>query len=428
MAGVAVIRVSGAGARTAFECLSGRLPAPRRAVLRAIRYPDSEEVIDRGLVLWFPAPESFTGEDCCEFHVHGSPAVIAAMFRALGSLARMRPAEPGEFTLRALRRGRLDLTEVEGLSDLIRARTEAQRRQALSQSEGGLRAAAEGWRGELLQIRALCEAAVDFAEEDGIGEAGAREIEFRLAKLVSEIDASIRKAETGQAVRDGFRIVIAGPPNAGKSSLLNALAGREAAIVSAIPGTTRDAIEVMLDLGGLPVIFSDTAGLRGHTDDEIERIGMSRTRELASRAHLVLWLSEDAKVMPPENLTGGEIVRVLNKCDLPQSQSGLIRNNPDYRISVKTGSGMAELLDGLLKRVKAQMIVDDSAIVANERQRKCLIDMVKNLRSAQESNRSGLELIAEELRAATDAVGRLTGRIDVEEVLGEIFSRFCIGK
>jgi tRNA modification GTPase len=425
IAGIAVIRVSGPATRAIVSGLCGRLPRERYASLSTLRHPAGGDVIDRGIVLWLPGPGSFTGEDSAEFQVHGSRAVVDALFKAIGSFAHVRTAEPGEFTLRAFHNGRLNLMEVEGLSDLIGARTESQRRQAVQQSGGMVRATIEGWRQELLQLLARAEAAVDFIDEAGVSEAAQAEIGSRLSILIPKIEAALAGAAKGRAIREGIKVVIAGPPNAGKSSLLNFLAGRDAAIVSAHPGTTRDAIEVSFDMEGLPVIFTDTAGLREETQDEIERIGMARSWREVGEAEIVVWLTEPDSPPPPQAIIDSRPIWVENKCDLDLR---LFRNDPHYRVSVRTGEGMTAFLNGLRQRIAEEYGANEPAMIVRARQRECVEVLLECLKSAKNQHFSVIELQAEDLRAAADALGRLVGKINVEDVLGEIFDEFCIGK
>src|ERR1700730_11156248 len=290
---IAVLRLSGPASRTIVKNLAGKLPEPRKAALTIFREPATGEAIDNGFVIFFPAPKTYTGEDYAEFHVHGGRAVVAAMVKAIGGIAGTRPAEPGEFTRRALLNGKMDLAEVEGLADLIDAETDWQRRAALRQAQGALGRQAAIWRGALLEAAALLEAEIDFPEEEGVpGFSGRRAGEI-LAPVLAGLKSELAAARAGERLREGATVVIAGPPNAGKSSLLNALARRDVAIVSPFAGTTRDIIEVHFDLGGCPVTLIDTAGLRDSAD-AVEEIGISRAREKAQTADLVLWLSEAA--------------------------------------------------------------------------------------------------------------------------------------
>ncbi len=424
-AGVAVIRISGPAAGGALRSLCGPLPAPRHASLRKLKHPQSDDLLDRGLVLWLPGPASFTGEDMAELHVHGGRAVIGGVIGALVSAPGMRLAEPGEFARRAFENGKLDLTEVEGLADLIAAETEAQARQALSQAEGGALSLYESWRDELVKAQALAEAGLDFADEADVAADAAVQADAIVAKLLASISQHLQDRR-GERLRDGFRIVIAGAPNAGKSSLLNALARRDVAIVSEEAGTTRDVIEVHLDLGGLPVIVTDTAGLR-EAEGAVEAEGIKRALARAGEADLVLWVVDATAPQwdAPDTLIAAKTgkVCVLNKVDLvktPQIAEGLA-------LSAKTGEGVAALVELLADRARDGLAVGEPAIVTRARHRTELEAACLALERFR-GERGGPELKAEELRLAARHLGRLTGRIDVEEVLGAIFAEFCIGK
>jgi tRNA modification GTPase len=422
-AGVAGIRISGPAAGTALRALCGPLPPPRHASLRKLKHPKSGDLLDRGLVLWLPGPGSFTGEDMGELHLHGSRAVVGGVIGALLAADRVRLAEAGEFARRAFENGRLDLTEVEGLADLIAAETAAQARQALAQSEGGARALYEGWREELVKAQALAEAGLDFADEaDVAADAGAK-ADAIVAKLLAAISHHLADRR-GERLRDGFRVVIAGPPNAGKSSLLNALARRDAAIVSAEAGTTRDVIEVRLDLRGLPVIVIDTAGLR-EAEGAVEAEGIRRALARAGEADLVLWLIDATAPRPepaPAEL-GAAVVPVINKIDLSRPSAG----GDGLALSAKTGEGVSALVDLLAEKAEAALAVGEPAVITRARHRAELEAAAEALHRYQQV-RAGPEFKAEELRIAARHLGRLTGHIDVEEVLGAIFSEFCIGK
>lgn len=423
-AAIAVIRVSGPKTRNVLEALCGGEPPARHASLRDIG-PPRLPAIDRGLVIWFPGPASFTGEDMAELHTHGSRAVVSEVIEAVLSLDGTRVAEPGEFARRAFENGKLDLTQVEGLADLISAETEAQRRQALAQAEGSLRALYEGWRAELLRAQALVEAGLDFADEGDVVADVATKAEAIVAPLLASISHHLADRR-GERLRDGVRIVIAGPPNVGKSSLLNALARRDVAIVSEEAGTTRDVLEVHLDLGGLPVILSDTAGLR-ETESKVEAEGVRRALSRTEQADVVLWLVDaTAPVWEPPAALGAKVaICVLNKIDLVP-ESGTPRDC--IQISAKTGQG----LDGLIEALEEQ-----AALVAETGASAPLMTRARH-RAELEGARAALqrfgdpalspELEAEELRITARHLGRLTGRIDVEEVLGAIFGEFCIGK
>jgi tRNA modification GTPase len=415
--GVAVLRISGSGCRSAGEALAGVLPRPREASLRSIRACDTGEVIDRGLVLWFPGPASFTGEDMLELHLHGSRAILAEVIRNLSKMPGLRAAEAGEFTRRAFLNDKMDLTEAEGLADLIEAQTEAQRRQALRQAGGALHRAAEAWRSELLDLMALIAATLDFADEGDVDAFPAAEVLGRIDTLSRSLGSALASARSGEIIRDGATVVIAGPPNAGKSSLLNALARRDVALVSPHAGTTRDVIEVTLDLQGLPVVFVDTAGLR-ETDDPVERMGIERTRARAEHADVILWLSEN-ETPPPRDMDHS--IRVRTKSDLFGESS--VDALP---VSAQVGLGLEDLLSTIHAKLEALVTGAELPLVTRERQRYAL----EKAEGFLEGATLGMppELVAEHLRGACTALDVLVGRIDVEDVLGVIFGRFCIGK
>jgi tRNA modification GTPase len=424
-AGVAVIRISGPAAGDAMRALCGPPPPPRQAALRKMKDPRSGEVLDRGLALWLPGPASFTGEDIAELHVHGGRAVVGRLIDALLSVKGLRLAEPGEFARRAFENGRIDLTEVEGLADLIAAETEAQARQAIAQAEGGARALYESWREELVKAQALAEAGLDFADEADVAADAAVQADASVANLLTCISKHLADRR-GERLRDGFRVVIAGPPNAGKSSLLNALAERDVAIVSEEAGTTRDVIEVHLDLAGLPVIVIDTAGLR-EAKGAVEAEGVRRALARVEDADLVLWMVdaaapqvEDKSAYIPANAVH---IRILNKVDLVKSA----QIADGVALSAKTGEGVAELVELLTKRAEEGLGVGEPAVITRARHRAELEAAAEALSRFREE-RGGPEIKAEQLRIAARHLGRLTGRIDVEEVLGAIFFEFCIGK
>ena len=421
---VAVVRISGRDSGPALSALvGGALPPPRRAVVRRLVRPGTGEAIDQALVLWLPAPGSFTGEDVAEVHCHGGLAVRAAILGALSGMNGLRAAEPGEFTRRAFLNGRMDLSEVEGLSDLIEAETEAQRRQALRQMDGALSRPVMNWRERLLDAAALLESYLDFADEEDIPSSVDRAGFDELTAVRAEVEAALAGAVRGERLRDGFAVVIAGPPNAGKSTLLNAFAQRDVAIVSPHAGTTRDAIEVRCDLGGLPVLFIDTAGWRD-TEDPVERVGIERARERAASADLVLWLDPgDAadRAFPPERMP---ILRVRTKVDV----AGNGPSDHDAAVSAVTGSGM-ETLIALVQGHAHDSMGGGDALVTRERHRAALSSVAECLARAQEVYSAGqVELAAEDVRLALRALGRISGQVDVDEVLDRIFSRFCIGK
>jgi tRNA modification GTPase len=463
-AAIAVIRVSGPRAGAALKALTGKIPAPRLATLGRLRRPQSKEIIDEALVLWFPGPRSETGEDMTELQVHGGRAVIAAVLQALSGIAGLRPAEAGEFTRRAFENGKLDLTAVEGLADLVMAETETQRRQAFLHHKGLLGDCVEGWRQKLIQALALTEAAIDFCDE---GDVPGDVIEPALAvarELHDEIGAALADGGRGERLRDGLVVAIAGPPNAGKSTLLNRIAKREVAIVSPVAGTTRDVIEVHLDLGGLPVTLLDTAGIRG-TEDPVELAGVRRARERAAAADLVLWLEDSTGPLAEsrKKLDASKVWLVRTKVDLladrnesetTRSGKNEPRSNPngrlkdiadkelvsksepkfnkhelEFSISAVSGVGFDHLLSVLSCYAENHLNGAESALITRERHRRALLDTQAALDQVLElAAANQQELIAEELRRAARALARLVGRVDVEDILDVIFRDFCIGK
>ena len=423
--GVAVIRLSGPASRAALLSLCGSLPQPRRAVLKSIHAAGGDK-LDEGIVLLFPAPNSFTGEDCAELQLHGGRATVKAVLAELGAMEGLRAAEAGEFSRRAFLNGRLDLVEVEGLADLIAAETEMQRRLAIEQASGGQSKLYDSWAKRLTHARAMIEAELDFSDEDDVPGSVADTIWSDMCALEQEILNHLADARAGEIVRDGLQVVIAGPPNAGKSSLLNYLAKRDVAIVTDVPGTTRDVVHVDLDLGGFAVRLYDTAGLR-ETSDIVEQEGIRRTHLSIAQAHLVLLLSAEGAPewgsLAPDY--SGPVIRVRTKADeLEASWPG---GNADVMISVRTGAGIGELLQ-LVGRQLPEL--EGSALALPTRQRHAL-----HLRTARENieyalaaSGAGLDIQAEYLRLAGQCLGRVTGRVDVENLLDVIFSEFCIGK
>jgi tRNA modification GTPase len=427
-AAIAVVRISGSNARVGLETFGVKLPEPRRAARARLIDPDSRETLDDALALWFPSPRSETGEDTVELHLHGGRAVLAKVFAVLGSLKGFRPAEAGEFTKRAVLNGKMDLANAEGLGDLVSAETEAQRRQAMHQYQGALSKKVEAWRERLIEAMALVEANLDFSDEADVPENLISPAAETARKMLSEIEAALADARRGERLREGFSVAIAGAPNAGKSTLLNALAQRDVAIVSDIPGTTRDVIEVALDLNGVPVVLIDTAGIRD-TADPIEMEGVRRATARAEAADLVLLL------VGPEGAAALSLSRadqviwpIRTKADLFDSDSkrSLIPKD-SVMVSAKTGMG----IDDLLKRLsrEAERFAGQPALVTRERQRVALREAAERISSALALTKPGQEeLFAEELRLAARSLGRITGRVDVEDVLDKIFSSFCIGK
>lgn len=430
-AAICVVRISGARSRFILETIAGGVPPARHLSLRVLRDPANGEPLDQALVAFMPGPHSFTGEDQVELHIHGGLATRGAVLHALTGVGGCRAAEAGEFTRRAFLSGQMDLTRVEGLADLIDAETEAQRRQALFQLEGRLGNVAEAWREDVLQALALLEASLDFADEGDIPET----LEAQAADRIAQLHAGIGRVlaePSGERLREGLIVVLAGPPNAGKSTLLNALAQRDVAIVSPIAGTTRDVIEVRCDLGGLPVLFVDTAGLRESTD-AIEQEGVARALARARAADVVLWL------VPPEGApaapSGGRVIRVGTKGDLVQREthnaggSNRMRDDVDLVLSATTGEGMATLLSALREEAERSLGRGD-AVLTRERHRHALTRAHAALGRALELLHAGQasELATEDVRVAAHAVGEVTGRVDVDDVLDRLFSSFCIGK
>jgi len=418
-AGVAIVRVSGPQAGNALSQLAGpELPHPRVAMLRKV-VAAAGDPIDDGLVLWFPGPASFTGEDVAEFHIHGGRAVIEALLAALGGLTGLRPAEPGEFTRRAVENGKFDLTQAEALADLINAETETQRRQAFRQYEGALADLYEGWRAALIRAAAWAEAVIDFSDEevppDAIVQAKAQ-----LADIHEEIRAHLNDARRGEILREGFYLTVIGPPNSGKSSLINALARRDVAIVSEIAGTTRDVLEVHLDLGGYPVIVADTAGLR-ETADHIEAEGVRRALVRAEAADAVLLLRDAASAAAPIPPLPQEPALVIwNKADLASPPEG------GLSVSALTGAGISQLLEAIGNIIQKRFADETGTPLTRERHRCGLSSAACALYRSMAADAP--EIIAEEIRIAMRELGRITGHVDVEELLDVIFRDFCIGK
>ncbi|MDR6769413.1 tRNA uridine-5-carboxymethylaminomethyl(34) synthesis GTPase MnmE [Azospirillum sp. BE72] len=427
--GVAVVRISGPEAGSALAALTGRpLPAPRRAVLTKLRDPRTGDMLDDALVLRFTGPASFTGEDVVELHLHGGRAVVAGVIEALATLPGLRLAEPGEFTRRAFENGKLDLTEAEAVADLIDAETNAQRRQALRQMEGALGRLYDAWRERLTRALAHIEADIDFAEDDlpgGVTDA----VRPVVAGLADEIAAHLDDGGRGERLREGLHIAIVGAPNAGKSSLLNALARRDAAIVSARAGTTRDIIEVHLDLGGYPVVLADTAGLREAAADEVEEEGIRRARDRAARADVKVAVF-DATTLPDLDpatldLIDRDTVVVFNKTDLATA----IDLRPDLSpilVSAQTGAGLRALEEKLTEFSADRLAIGSAPSLTRARHRAALTECREALLRALDAPLP--ELAAEDVRLASRALGRITGRVDVEDLLDVIFRDFCIGK
>lgn len=433
---IAVVRVSGSQAGQVLKMLAGKLPAPRQASRRLLR-DRAGEPIDDAVVLWFPGPASATGEDIAEFHTHGGRAVLATLLTSISFIPNTRAAEPGEFTRRAFENGKLDLTEAEGLDDLIHADTDRQRRQALRQLQGLLGDRARDWRERIIEASALIEAGIDFSDEGDVPAELMAPAISAIKALHDEIAKVLATQGHSERLRDGLVVAIAGEPNVGKSTLMNQLARREVAIVSPHAGTTRDVIEVQLDLDGYPVTMIDTAGIR-ETDDPVEQEGVRRARARAEDADLVLWLVEPEQAVDPVPLqslqnsgteidrSGGPVWIVRNKIDL--SRAGGSAAPGEFAISAREGDGIPELVEALVKFAAEFFGASEDGVVTRARQRDLLSRASDSLRRSLELVEQGEELAAEELRAAAYALGRLLGRVDVEDVLGAIFQKFCIGK
>jgi len=422
---IAIVRVSGPNAGIALERLAKTLPVPRMA-MHVLLTDDKRDPIDDAVVLWFPGPASATGEDVAEFHIHGGRAVLVALFAALASIDGLRPAEPGEFTRRAFENGKLDLTEAEGLDDLIHADTDRQRKQALRQLKGLLGDRARNWRQQIIEALALVEVGIDFSDEGDVSaELMAPALE-KAAALRSEMEIVLAAQGRSERLRDGLVVAIAGQPNVGKSTLMNQLARRDVAIVSPHAGTTRDVIEVQLELDGYPVTVIDTAGIR-ETADPVEEEGVRRARARAGEADLVLWLMDSADAAHPEGwLASGDapVWLIRTKTDIAPGEV----NGGAMSISATRGDGLPELMSALVDFASQYFGQGEAGVITRDRQRNLLQRTMELLRHAALSAQQGDELVAEDLRAAAYQLGRLLGRVDVEDILDSIFRDFCIGK
>jgi tRNA modification GTPase len=419
-----MVRVSGPTAGAALELLAGKIPAARvasRTMLRDLK----GQPIDDAVVLYFPGPASATGEDVAEFHVHGGRAVLASLFAALSSIDNVRAAEPGEFTRRAFENGKLDLTEAEGLDDLIHADTDRQRRQALRQLKGLLGDKARTWRAQIIEASALIEAGIDFSDEGDVPAELIAPALVKVTTLLDEITEVLAARGRTERLRDGLVVAIAGPPNVGKSTLMNQLARREVAIVSPYAGTTRDIIEVQLDLDGYPVTVIDTAGIR-ETDDPVEREGVRRARARAAEADLVLWLADIDDARPAESDVPTWIVR--NKIDLDPGNGARRQGVSQFAISASRGDGLAQLISALVGYAQEFFGSAEAGLISRQRQRDLLQQAAASLQRSIEVIGKGEELAAEDLRSAAHSLGRLLGQVDVEDIIDVIFREFCVGK
>jgi tRNA modification GTPase len=420
---ISVVRLSGPQAGTVLTRLAGKIPASRMAS-RVLLRDGSGQPIDDAIILWFPGPASATGEDVAEFHVHGGRAVLTALFAALSAFENVRAAEPGEFTRRAFENGKLDLTEAEALDDLIHADTDRQRRQALRQTRGMLGERARHWRAQIIEASALIEAGIDFSDEGDISAELVAPALVKIGALHGEIEEVLAAQGRSERLREGLVVAIAGAPNVGKSTLMNQLARRDVAIVSPHAGTTRDVIEVQLDLDGYPVTVIDTAGIR-ETDDPVEQEGVRRARARAEEADLVLWLVDGSSAGAA---VGGTVPvwTVRTKIDLDALQHEAA--GFDFEISASRGDGLKELISALVGFARDYFGSGEGGLIGRERHRRLLRETAELLRRSISAADRGEEFVAEDLRAAADCLGRLLGRVDVEDILDKIFRDFCIGK
>lgn len=423
--GVAVIRMSGPMSKAALLRLAGVIPGKREATLVRLKGPTGD-IIDQALVLLFEGPGSATGEDMAEFHVHGSAAVIERVLQELARIEGCRMAQPGEFTRRAFEKSKFDLVEVEGLADLLSAETEAERKLAIKQFMGAASAVYESWRARLLDAQATVEAAIDFPDEHGVSEEAEKTLRARIGALRSDLAEAMRKAEMASAVRRGLSVVIAGAPNCGKSSLVNALVGRELSIVSPVAGTTRDVVSEALVIVGVPVRIADTAGLRESTADEIERMGMARTATEISGADILVWLRSvdgDDDVEPPRKPD----IDVRSKCDLAANDPSR-RRNDSLEVSARSGEGLGAFREALGKLVQERLSQVEDGTMVRARHADAVRKAIGHLEAALAEPAANLEIIAENMRKAGRALAGITGAVGAEDWLGRIYAEFCIGK
>lgn len=435
-AGIAVIRISGDQTQTLLCKLCKKLPEPRRACLASIRHPQLGDILDQALVLWFPGPNSFTGEDVAELHIHGGTAVISAVMEGISSLEKMRMADAGEFTRRAFYNNKFDLTGIEAISDLVAAETQGQRKQALRQMQGGLCDVLDNWRSQLIHILAYVEAGIDFSDEEDVPDDVNQHMFDNILALRNQIMGHLDDGKSGERLRSGLQVVIAGPPNAGKSSLMNAMAKRDVAIVSEQAGTTRDIIDVHLDLDGLPVTVSDTAGLRV-VAGQIEEEGIRRARQKIADVDVVLWVTDGTIPEEAHDFdidSDQSLIRLRNKCDIDSGRAGRYGSgdktddNNVLHISAKTGFGLDLVMNSIAEIAQNLQSSGEYAVITRARHREALMRVVEFLGRILDHRNQADELIAENLRISTRELGRVTGRVDVEDLLDVIFNDFCVGK
>ena len=436
-AAVAIVRISGQKTREILETLCVRTPVSRETLLTKIRNPNTGELIDEALVLWFEGPASFTGEDCGEIHVHGGRAVVNALLNQLSKFDGLRMAEPGEFTKRAFNSGKIDLSMVEGLADLISAETEEQRKFAVRNSTGELQVLCDSWRKQLIRSRAMIEADLDFSDEEDVPGDVPQEVWIELETLKNEICKQLELGNRTERLREGIRIVISGKPNVGKSSLINQIARRNVAIVTSEEGTTRDVLAIHLDLEGFPAMLIDTAGIRESTS-EAEQEGVRRAKEQIESADLILHLVDasigDSHIVQSEISENAATWKVFNKIDLVKNDE-IRKFTPPPRvdgklfyISAKTGKGIEELMNNISEFCRQYWKGTEGAFISRARHRELLTEALKAISSSISAKDKPIELRAEELRNASDQIGRISGRVDTEDLLDVIFNEFCIGK
>ena len=432
VSGVAIVRISGLEASKAIKLLTKKdLPTPRIATLRKIYNINTSELIDEGIIIWFPGPESYTGEDMVEVHVHGGKAIVLALQNELSKIENFRLAEPGEFTKIALQNGKINLLKAESIGDLISAETEMQRLQAVKIMEGKSAEKFDDLREKLLKILSFVEAKIDFPEED-LPDENIKQIKKDTTEVLNKIKKILDDQKVGEIIREGFKIAIIGPTNAGKSSLLNNLSNRDVAIVSEIAGTTRDVIETHLNIDGYPVIISDTAGIR-NSKDEIEKKGIKLSLDRAEKADLKL-VVVDAKSIDfsgfLNDLLKDNAILVINKSDLINGELDPEVNKLDHvLISLKENINLDKLILKIKNKLKTKLIMNDDILITRERHRQHLVHCLGNLKNFLEKNdKKDFDKAAEDLRLATRNLGMIVGKVDVEEILGSIFNDFCIGK
>ena len=432
VSGVAIVRISGPEASKAIKLLTKKdLPIPRIATLRKINNINTSELIDEGIIIWFPGPESYTGEDMAEFHVHGGKAIVLALQNELSKIENFRLAEPGEFTKIAFQNGKINLLKAEGIADLISAETEIQRLQAVKIMKGNSAEKFDNLREKLLKILSFVEAKIDFPEEDLPNE-NIQQIKNDSTEVLNQIKKILNDQKVGEIIREGFKIAIVGPTNAGKSSLLNNLSNRDVAIVSEIAGTTRDVIETHLNIDGYPVIISDTAGIR-NSKDEIEKKGIKLSLDKAENADLKL-VVVDAKSIDLSgflnDLLKDNAILVVNKSDLINGElDSEVRKLDHVLISLKENLNLDKLISKIKNKLKTKFILDEDVLITRERHRQHLVQCSDNLTNFLEKNdKNDFDKAAEDLRLATRHLGMIVGKVDVEEILGSIFNDFCIGK